>query len=208
MPDDQPPPAHSLPIIRGEHVYLRPAERADLPVFVRWLSDAETTRNLALRSPLSMPMEESWFETMVAAHGKSQYHFVICLLGDGRPIGTIGFHRVDHENGGAEFGIAIGEKAEWDKGYGTDALNAICDFGFGALRLERIELDVDAGNARARRSYEKAGFVLEGTLRHAHFSEGEPHDLERMALLRDEWLAQPRRRSWQYLTDTAAARPA
>jgi RimJ/RimL family protein N-acetyltransferase len=206
MPDDQPPPAHSLPMLRGERVYLRPAERADLPSFVRWLSDAETARNLSVRSPLSMPLEEQWYEKMLTTHGKSQYHFVICLVGDGRPIGTIGFHHVDYENGGAEFGVAIGEKGEWNKGYGTDAVNALCDFGFGALRLERIELEVHADNPRARRAYEKAGFVFEGALQHAHFNEGEHVDLQRMALLRDEWLALPRRRGWEYATDTAPAR--
>ncbi len=187
-------------------MYLRPAERADLPNFVRWFSDAETARNLALRAPLSLPLEEQWFEKMLAAHGKSQYHFVICLLSDGRPIGTIGFQYVDYENGGAEFGISIGEKDEWNKGYGTDAVNAICDFGFGALRLERIELEVYAGNARARRAYEKAGFVFEGALRHAHFNEGEFVDVQRMAQLRDEWLQLPRRKGWEYATDAAPAR--
>ena len=191
-------PAQSLPIIRGERVYLRPAERADLPVFVRWFSDAEVTRNLGARAPLSMPLEERWFEQMLGEQGKSQYHFVICLLDGGRAIGTIGFHHVDFENGNAEFGITIGEKDEQNKGYGTDALNALCDFGFGALRLERIDLHVYAGNDRAMRSYQKAGFSLEGTLRRAQFQEGRFLDVNRMALLRDEWLAQDRRRSWDY----------
>lgn len=198
MPDDPRPLEHSLPIIRGEQVYLRPAERTDLPNFVRWLTDAETARHLAVRSPLSMAMEEGWFDKMLAEHGKSQFLFVICLASDHRPMGTADLRDLDYENGSAGFGIVIGEKSEWNQGHGTDALNAMCDFGFGALRLERIELDVYADNARARRSYEKAGFTLEGTLRSAHFSRGEPLDVHRMALLRDEWLSQPRRKSWQF----------
>ena len=198
MSETDSPPAQSLPIIRGERVYLRPAERADLPVFVRWFSDAAVTRNLGMRSPLSMPLEERWFDHMLGEQGKSQYHFVICLLDDGRPIGTIGFHHIDFENGKGEFGITIGEKDEQNKGYGTDALNALCDFGFGALRLERIDLHVYAGNDRAMRSYQKAGFTLEGTLRRAQFQEGRFLDVNRMALLRDEWKAQERRRSWEY----------
>ena len=96
-------------------------------------------------------------------------------------------HAIDLVNGNAEFGIAIGETGEWDKGYGTDALRAICDFGFGSLRLERIGLYVYEGNARGRRAYEKAGFTLEGTLRHAHFANGRHEDIHVMSLLRDEW---------------------
>jgi RimJ/RimL family protein N-acetyltransferase len=197
MPNDQPAP-HAVPIIRGERVYLRPAERSDLPTFVRWFADAETTRHLAVRAPFSEAMEEEWFKGVVEGQGEKQYHFVICLVGDGRSIGTADLRDLDFENGVAAFGISIGEKGEWSKGYGTDALLAICDFGFGQLRLERIWLDVYEPNARARRSYEKAGFTLEGTLRHGHFADGEFVDVMRMALLRDEWLALPHRRSWEY----------
>jgi RimJ/RimL family protein N-acetyltransferase len=53
------------------------------------------------------------------------------------------------------------------------------------------------GNDRARRAYEKAGFVHEGTLRRAHFSRGTHHDVHVMGLLRDEWVALSRRRSWE-----------
>jgi len=185
------------PIIRGKRVFLRPAERSDIPTFVRWFSDAETTRYLKLRAPMSLASEEKWFEAMLERQGKSDYHFVICLLADGRAIGTAGLHELDLSSGNAAFGISIGEKDEWNKGYGTDALDAICDFGFGELRLERIWLEVYAPNVRARRSYEKAGFTLEGTQRRSHFAEGEHLDTHIMSLLRDEWQAMPRRKSWE-----------
>ena len=186
-----------VPIIRGEHVYLRPAERDDLPTFVRWLSDAEVAENLAIRAPMSIAAEERWFEGMLEKQGKSDYHFVICLRSDDAPIGTIGLHAIDLLNGTAEFGIAIGEKDHQNRGYGTDALRAISDFGFGELRLERIALVVYDGNDRARRAYEKAGFVHEGTMRHAHFARGRHLDAHIMSLLRDEWAALSRPKSWE-----------
>jgi RimJ/RimL family protein N-acetyltransferase len=198
MPDDQPAAPHPTPIIRAERVYLRPAERADLPNFVRWLSDAETARRLAVRAPFSRAMEEKWFEQVVEKQGTDRYHFAICLLPDGRPIGATDLREINLEDGHAAFGIVIGEKDLWGQGYGTEALLAICDFGFGQLRLERIELDVYTGNDRARRSYEKAGFKVEGTLRHGHFADGEFVDVTRMSLLRDEWKAQERPKSWEF----------
>jgi RimJ/RimL family protein N-acetyltransferase len=82
-------------------------------------------------------------------------------------------------------------------GYGTDALDAIADFGFGELRLERIWLDVFTDNARARRSYEKAGFTLEGTQRRAFYRRGQYRDAHRMSLLHAEWEALPRPKSWE-----------
>lgn len=197
MTDGQPTSAQPLPMIRGERIYLRPAERSELSTFVRWLTDAEVTDGLGIRAPFSLAMEEKWFEGMVERQGKSDYHFVICLLDGDRPIGTAGLHGLNLEDGHAEFGISIGEKSEWNRGYGTDALNAICDFGFGHLRLERIDLHVYEDNARAIRSYEKAGFRLEGRLRHARFAEGRHSDVLLMALLRDEWLALERPTGWQ-----------
>jgi diamine N-acetyltransferase len=185
------------PIIRGELVYLRASERSDLHDFVRWLNDDEVMRHLARYAPLSLADEERWFERMLDAQGKTDYHFVLCLLADGRAIGTVALHGIDFVNGTAEFGIAIGEKDQWNKGYGTDALRATCDFGFGQLRLERIGLQVYADNARGRRAYEKGGFVLEGTLRRAHYARGEHHDVHVMSLLRDEWLELSHRRAWE-----------
>jgi RimJ/RimL family protein N-acetyltransferase len=74
-------------------------------------------------------------------------------------------------------------------------VNALVDFGFAALRLERIWLEVWTENARAMRAYEKAGFVHEGTLRHDRYEGGRFTDGHVMSILRDEWLALERRRA-------------
>jgi ribosomal-protein-alanine N-acetyltransferase len=193
MTTDTPPPPPAHPIIHGEQIFLRPAERSDLDAFIRWFNDAETRRHLAMVGPMGRAAEERWFEGMLERQGKRDYHFVICLLSDGRAIGTAGLHEIDLESGSAAFGISIGEEADRGRGYGTDALQAICDFGFGELALERIWLDVYAPNLRGQRSYQKAGFVVEGTMRHARYHQGEFQDVLRMSMLRDEWLSLPRR---------------
>jgi RimJ/RimL family protein N-acetyltransferase len=195
------PEIPELPILRGERVFLRAAERADVPTFVRWFNDSVTTSFVTIRAPMSQAMEDQWFDQMLQAQGKDRYHFVICLLDDGAAIGTLGLFDVDEVNGSAGIGITIGEKQLWGRGYGTDAMNALLDFGFGQLRLERMWLEVYDFNERARRSYDKSGFVLEGVKRHAMFKRGRYHDVQLMSLLRDEWMAQHRRRTWDYEED-------
>ncbi|HEX5579598.1 MAG TPA: GNAT family N-acetyltransferase, partial [Candidatus Limnocylindria bacterium] len=116
MPDGQHPPRPPVPILHGELVYLRPAERSDLELFVRWLSDAEVGRHLAVRSPISQAMEDKWFDQVVEQQGRDRYHFTICLLADGRPIGATDLREINLEDGRAAFGILIGEKDEWGKG--------------------------------------------------------------------------------------------
>jgi RimJ/RimL family protein N-acetyltransferase len=200
------PPASGPHIIRGGLVYLRPAERQDLPKFVKWLNDAGTSWFLALRAPLSMALEERWFERMLERFGTDVYHFVICRLADDRPIGNIGLELIDTVNGNAALGIVVGEEGDRGAGYGTDAVNALVDFGFGELRLERIWLDVYEGNDRAIRAYEKAGFAREAVLRKAAFHRGEHLDVIRMAILRAEWAGLERPKAWDYeISDRARA---
>ena len=187
-----------MPIIRGERVYLRAHERADIPTFVRWFNDAEMASYLSFRAPMSLAMEEAWFTGMLERQGKDAYHFTMCLIADDRPIGTIGLFNIDEVNGNAGIGITVGEKDLWGQGLGTDAMNALLDFGFGQLRLERLWLEVYDFNLRGRRSYEKSGFVLEGVERHAIYKLGKYHDVHLMSILRDEWAALERKKMWDY----------
>jgi RimJ/RimL family protein N-acetyltransferase len=177
------------PIIAHGSVYLRGPERDDIPLFIAWMNDYRTSRTLAIRAPLSGPLEEAWFERMLADQGKGGYFFVAALVADDRPIGTIGLFDLDLLNGSAGLGLAIGEAADRGLGHGTDMLRAVLGFGFGFLRLERIWLDVYDFNRGARRVYERVGFVHEGILRRAVFREGRHADVHRMAILADEWRA-------------------
>jgi len=82
---------------------------------------------------------------------------------------------------------AIGEKAYWSQGHGTDAVRLLLRYGFNELNLNRICLHVYSFNTRAIRCYEKAGFVLEGRLRQDVFHHGEYADALVMSVLRSEW---------------------
>ncbi len=179
----------TVPIIQHGSVYLRPAERTDVELFVRWLSDARTTRTLGVRSPLSTPLEEGWFERAVAGQGHEHYHYVVCLFEDDRAVGVVDLHGIDLVNGKAELGILIGDAADTGKGYGGDAIRALLAFGFEQLRLERVELLVFAFNEGARRLYRRLGFVEEGISRHAIWIDGAFVDDVRMSMLADEWRA-------------------
>jgi RimJ/RimL family protein N-acetyltransferase len=182
-------PDGTEPMIAHGSIYLRPAEREDIPLFVRWFNDYATSRTLGIRAPISMTAEEQWYERAVANQGKDGYHFVACLLEDDRAIGTIGFDELDLANGTAGLGISIGAADDRGKGHGTDMLKALLAFGFDSLRLERIELDVYDFNEGAHRLYRRVGFVDEGVARHRIFREGRYRDLHRMSILVDEWRA-------------------
>lgn len=176
-------------IIEAGRVYLRPFEAADAETYRRWRTDAEPMALAGWPAPLSLAQVEARIAMLTEAQGKENSTFLICLREDDRPIGEVLLAGIDRVNGSAELGIFIGEVAEWGKGYGTDAVNAIVDFGFAGLRLERIWLNVWTENPRAQRAYEKAGFTREATLRHDRYEGGRYTDGHVMSILRDEWVA-------------------
>jgi RimJ/RimL family protein N-acetyltransferase len=181
------PDGGRVPILRGERIYLRAGERADIPLWVRWFNDRRTTRTLMFLGPIGTASEEGWFNQMSEHQGRDRWFFVICRLEDDRPVGSIDLHGVDYRNGSTSLGIAIGDPADTGHGYGSDALRTLLTFGFDQLRLERIELEVYDFNEAARRMYERVGFRHEGTSRHALYVDGAFHDVHRMSVLRAEW---------------------
>lgn len=173
----------------GERIRLRAMTRQDLPLFVRWFNDPEVTAYLDHAWPLSPEEEERWFQTMLQ-RPETERPLVIEVRQDDEtwlPIGNCSFHRIDWRNRSAEVGVAIGEKAYWDQGYGTEALRLLLALGFDELNLHRIFLRVNAENRRAIAAYRKVGFVEEGRLRQAEYRRGRYHDMLIMSILRPEW---------------------
>jgi RimJ/RimL family protein N-acetyltransferase len=89
----------------------------------------------------------------------------------------------------ARLGVVIGEKAYWSKGYGTDTILTFLRFAFDEMNFHRIDLTVDADNARAIACYRTCGFVEEVRMRQARFLGGEYGDGFVMSILRDEFYA-------------------
>ena len=177
-------------MIYGERIRLRGVERSDLPQFKEWLNDPEVIEGLGMYLPLSMSDEEQWFEGM-SKRDPVEKPLAIDIRDDNgwRLIGNTSFFNLEWTNRSAELGIFIGDKSLWNKGYGTETVCLLLRHGFEALNLHRIYLRVYSTNPRARRSYEKAGFVLEGTLREAVYRHGKYVDMHVMSVLRSEWNA-------------------
>jgi RimJ/RimL family protein N-acetyltransferase len=174
-------------LLHGEMVYLNAITRDDIPLFGKWFSDIELLSYLWM-IPLVPQTEEDemeWFEQM---RKSKDFTFAIRLIANDRLIGSISLTEPEWRNRSSTFGIAIGDRDYWGKGYGTDATKVILRYGFLELNLNRIELLVYNYNQRGIKSYEKVGFTHEGTRRQALFRDGDYHDVHLMAMLREEWV--------------------
>lgn len=178
-------------MLYGERIRLRGVEKEDIDLFVRWLNDPEVTAGISLYRPLSSLEEERWFNQMLE-RPVDERPLTIEIQQEGGswlPIGNLGLFDISWRQRSAELGIMIGEKAYWDKGYGSEALGLLLRHAFDTLNLNRVYLRVFANNPRAIRAYEKLGFVLEGRMREAEYRQGEYLDVLFMSVLKSEWNA-------------------
>ena len=70
------------------------------------------------------------------------------------------------------------------RGYMSEAMTAVLDWGWKQMSLNRVEALVHPSNVPSRRLLERLGFVYEGRLRQAARWGGSYHDLLAMAVLR------------------------
>jgi RimJ/RimL family protein N-acetyltransferase len=179
-----------MSVIYGERVRLRAVERDDIKRFCVWVNDPEVTKYLSLYLPISTVDEENWFEQMTKRDQSEKPLAIEVRDGDSdgwKMIGNCGVFDIDTVTRVGELGIMLGEKDEWNKGYGTETMVLLLRHCFDTLNLNRAYLRVYADNVRAKRSYDKAGFVEEGRLREAVYKHGKYDDVIVMGVLRSEW---------------------
>jgi RimJ/RimL family protein N-acetyltransferase len=178
-----------LPTLAGQKVRLRPLVIPDAPRLVALLGDPAVTRNLRLRTPVTLGAEREFIAAL--AHATDQLVLGITAADDGRLLGVCGLHQLGDPARQAELGLFLGGPEEWGKGFGTEVTRLLCGHGFEVLGLNRIWLHVYADNARGLRAYERVGFRREGLLRQAALRDGEHVDVVAMGLLTSEWHPSP-----------------
>ena len=173
-------------MIVGEKVRLRALDEDDLELWWRWCNDWEVGRQMINRYPSPKSAEREDIREMMKLEPN---HKVLAIeTHEGDLIGGCDLTHISWEDRRAQLGIAIGDKARWGQGYGTDATRTLVRFAFEEMNLNRVQLFVYADNARAIRCYEKLGFVHEGVLRRNAFRDGEYVDAVAMSILRDEFV--------------------
>lgn len=107
----------------------------------------------------------------------------------GPAVGTIHLSEVNQHmlaHRFSEIGIDILPEYQ-GKGYGTEAINWIVEWGFQAAGLHRIAIRAFEYNYGARKLYERLGFKHEGTAREEIWSQGRFWDSYQYAMLEQDW---------------------
>lgn len=174
-------------MIQGKLVRLRAVEPEDLPKTVAILNDPDVSIPLgALYLGIALEQEETWYGNYLQSKDYLS-SLVIENLETGEHMGHIGLNTINYKNRKATIGLFLG-KEYWGKGYGRDAMMALCHFGFMQLNLQKIQLYVFALNKRGIRMYEKCGFQTEVILREHAYVDGRFVDARIMGVLIEEFM--------------------
>ena len=115
----------------------------------------------------------------------------ITLRGDERVIGMCGYNYWDRYHSRAEIGFDLA-KMYGRRGIGGEAVDAILNFGFSLMNLNRVEAEAVIDNVASVGLLEKLGFQREGVKRAFTLEDdGQYHGSAIYGMLRGEY--HPRR---------------
>jgi [ribosomal protein S5]-alanine N-acetyltransferase len=178
---------YSLPVINTPRLSLRWISQDDVDSLYEIFSDPQVVRYWSF-GPLAnrdaaAAMQRQMAETNL---NDTLWRWGLALRDNNRLIGTTTLFNLSLSNGRAEIGYAMGRRY-WGHGYMNEALTALIVHAFEAVKLRRLEADVDPRNASSIRTLERLGFQREGFLRERWHVEGEIQDAYFYGLLKREW---------------------
>ncbi len=185
MIGDTTKPQRVTPFLCGERVYLRPLEKEDMTFLRVWANDAEIRKLTGEVMPMSQTGADQFLERV--KNDENRVWFVVVLRESDRIIGEAGLLRIFYPWRTADLTIILGDRFQWGKGYGREAVHLLLDYAFGALGLHRIAIGVVGFNERALRFYEKVGFRREGIQRDGYYFNHQFSDFIMMSILENEY---------------------
>jgi len=111
----------------------------------------------------------------------------IALKGTTAIIGTIGYNSYTTNHKGT-IGYDL-QTQYWNKGYATEVLQKIIDYGFNQLQVNRIEAEVMQGNIGSEKVLTKLNFKNEGVLRDWMYWNEKHYDMTMFSLLKKDFQA-------------------
>ncbi len=169
-------------MIESDNLIFRPVNREDTENILRWRNSSYVKNNFLYRRDITRQEHLSWLTEYVDTGKVIQ--FVIIEKETKTPIGSIYFKNIDMAVMKGEYGIFIGEEAARGKGYGTETAIRMVRYFLYELGFHKLSLRVLEKNVIAIKSYESAGFRIEGRMEDEVCFDGKYENLIFMAVIR------------------------
>ncbi|MBE9097240.1 GNAT family N-acetyltransferase [Tychonema sp. LEGE 07203] len=179
----------NLPTIETERLLLRKISLNDASDMFEYASNPEVSEYTMWSTHTSIEDTKYFLKSLTKMYKRRELvDWGLVHKVDEKFIGTCGFVEWSMNHSRAEMGYAISSKY-WNQGYMSEAVNAMMEFGFREMLLNRIEAKCKVSNIGSARVMEKVGMQLEGILRQQIFVKGEYWDLKIYSILRDDFFA-------------------
>ena len=147
--------------------------------YVNWLNDVDVNKYLENRGLYSIKKLEKYLNNV---ESKSILFWAIIRKDTMQHIGNIKIDPISELNKTGEYGVLIGDKFSWGKGYAFEASKKVIEYCFNELGLRKITLGVVKDNKGAILLYEKLGFTKEGLYKKHAYHDNQWCDIVRMAI--------------------------
>lgn len=155
--------------------------------YVSWMNDAEVNRYLETGGGYSKMDLTAYLGSAEA--NEELYFWAIKTKQGQKHIGNIKIDPISYKHGYGEYGILMGDRNEWGKGFAIEASKAVINYCFDKLKLRKVTLGVVAENTAAVNLYRKLGFVEEGCYKYHGIYNNQICDSYRMAIFNPTFLA-------------------
>ncbi|WP_327403959.1 GNAT family N-acetyltransferase [Streptomyces sp. NBC_01288] len=173
------------PVLTGQKTVLRPFTASDADPMWQLIQDPEVVR-FTFEPSTELTLERLRSVYGARATQSDRLDLAVTDPATGELLGEVVLFEWDPAARSCAFRTLIGPRGR-GRGIGTEAIRLILGYGFEQLGLHRVQLEVYGNNHRARRVYEKVGFVVEGVRREAQSRDGEWVDEVLMGVLDREW---------------------
>ncbi len=129
-------------LFETERIVLRKMTAQDIEIYHTWRNDTGVMQTTAPLLDVYRMEETEEFVQQRILGSRSSKCYIILEKQTNKPIGITSLINIDPKNQNAECIIDIGEKEVWGKGYGSEAMKLLLDFGFLEMNLHRISLRV------------------------------------------------------------------
>lgn len=150
-------------------------------------SDTEIMKFFGFETEDALQAEKERFSNgAYTTFNKTLLIFHILDTSTKRILGWCGYHTWYVPHSRAEIGYVLRNESDWGKGYMTEVLPQVLQYGFEQMKLNRIEAFVGPDSVASTRLLKNNGFQQEGYLRQHYFSNNVLSDSLLFALLKEE----------------------
>lgn len=170
-------------MFRSEKITLAPFAWEHAQQYLAWINDEEVASWLTRSLPVTTLEHQAWYEDIVRR--RDAVIFSVMANDNGSYLGNVWLWNIHPVHRSAELRIVMGPGTPKGRGYGSEACRALLEYAFHHANLHKVYLYVLVRNAAAVRTFEKAGFSVEGKLAGEFFVGGAYRDALRMAAWRN-----------------------